>query len=272
MIIKTQSIYKVIGYLSVILLGLSCSKKEKGLELVEIPKPETVLNIYLFTNEEHLGSAEAAGTAYFTYNNAGSILKREGGFLQIPGSFIYLREIFDTISFSGNNTITIEVKANVIGVTMQPSKRELMFNNDLLSRKIAYGNSPGGSSNDTTYYFYDASGKLQKTEQYFSSIYYVKTFFFDSKGNLIKITGIRKLRSDNAIINTTEEVFSGFDSNPNPLKIFNFWDDTFLRSLSANNFKGYSYIKKDPAGNTIKQEQKNWTLVYDAGGIPDFSR
>jgi hypothetical protein len=239
-------------------------------------KVDSIQGKYLFSNEEPVNYLAAAGTAYITYNISNKIIKREGGYIPIPttsgSSYFYVKEVFDTIRYIANGDIAIDLSTSLSGFSFTGGRREMILNNNLVSKKISYNQESSNNDNDTIFYFYDAAKRLQRTEQYFLSTYYVKTFFFDSNGNLVKITGIRNRRSDNTIINTTEEVFSGFDNHPNPLKIFNFWDDTFLRSLSANNFTGYSYIKKDQANNIIKQEQKNWTLVYDAGGIPDFSR
>jgi hypothetical protein len=240
-------------------------------------KVDSIQGKYLFSNEEPVNYLTAAGTAYITYNISNKIIKRRGGYIPIPttsgSSYFYVKEVFDTIRYIANGNVVIDLSTSLSGISFTGGgRREIILSNNLVSKRISYNQESSNNDNDTTVYFYDAANRVQRTEQYLFSTYYVKNFFFDSNGNLVKTTGIRKRRSDNTIINTTEEVFSGFDNQPNPLKLFNFWDDTFLRSLSNNNFTGYSYIKKDQTNNIIKQEQKNWTLVYDAGGIPDFSK
>ena len=90
--------------------------------------------------------------------------------------------------------------------------------------------------------------------------------FFYSGANLIKIEGLESDRWNNKT--TTLELFEDYDSAPNPTKPLMIFDKIFYRSLSYNNFRKYSFEKRESSGIVVARTNRSWVLVYDDLGVP----
>ena len=88
------------------------------------------------------------------------------------------------------------------------------------------------------------------------------TFTYSVDGNLALSKTIF-IDKNNNITDTITEEFSNYDKSPNSFKILRIFDDTFLRSLSENNYKKSFSIGTENWNN-------EWEFNYDSCGNLKF--
>jgi hypothetical protein len=251
-------------------LYVACSDSD---DVQPRPHPESISAVYLMDNEQqHNPINLVGGNSIFEYTGD-KVIKRIGGFIVTnPATglpWIYTKDVYDSVVYLDKNTIRIFAAINFEGRTIEPNEREITLEDDRPVRKITAIDLETGKRADTIFYYYDAQNRIERTEQHFDWIIITRTYTFNATGNLIKISGV--IKNSGGVMYTTEETFGGYDDRPNPLKGLCLWPDYFYRSLSNNNFTTYTYIAEG-AYFGVKEESRNWTLVYDNNGNVDYSK
>jgi hypothetical protein len=205
----------------------------------------------------------------FTYLN-GRPNVRTGGWLPIATSggfsYIFSTLVYDTVVYNGNN-ITLTTHYNGDGIIMDPNQRDLLLENGRLKRVV--------KAPDTTFFYYNAKNQPTKTETFSLSAHITRNFVFDNSGNLQNVKSSRVSREDEHIIYQEEETFTGYDNKPNPLKGLWLWDDLYYRTVSANNFSGYTYTQSTLQNGqvaVVANQQSTIPLFYTANGQLDCTR
>lgn len=267
---------KIASILAILIIVLnSCKKQEPVEQIIPIVQIPFLQGKYLFHNEIHSQVDKIGGNASFTYKN-NKIVKRNGGVYAINGnagiSYVSTLNIYDTVKYQAADKIMLEAVDTVYSFGL-PNKREIFLRNGLMVKCI-YHDFVTSVENDTTYYFYDANNRIQRTEQYLRWEKIFKQYYFNSASNLEKRTTERWTNGSRpSLAYTMEEFFTGYDNTANPLKQYWLWEDIFLRSLSANNYSGYSYKKYDGfTGNLFAWGNHSIGLQYDNNGNIDFSK
>jgi|GEM_PF-2056482 len=207
--------------------------------------------------------------AGFTYQ-AKKPVRRSGGILTIAGAggymYMFSPLVYDTVVYNGNH-ITITTHYNGTDLVMAPNQRDIELENGRIKWRA--------KGRDTVYYYYGSDNRITRTESRNTMVKKVRTFEFDSHGNLNKTTRTTTDLEDNTVTIQEEETFTGYDTKANPLKNLWQWDDLYYRSLSANNFTGYSY-KENVFQNgkivSVNTQQTNITLYYTTNGQLDCTR
>ncbi|SEK46419.1 hypothetical protein SAMN04488505_101248 [Chitinophaga rupis] len=195
---------------------------------------------------------------------------RTGGLLAIATSggfsYIFSTLVYDTAVYNGNN-VTLTTHYHGTNVIMDPNQRNLLLENGRLKRIV--------KAPDTTYFYYNAKNQPIKTETFSRSVHITRSFVFDNSGNLQSVKSSSTSRYDEQVISQEEETFTGYDNKPNPLKGLWLWDDLYYRTVSANNFSGYTYTQSilqngQVVGNS--HQQSTIPLFYTATGQLDCTR
>ena len=201
------------------------------------------------------------------------LIKRQGGILNGTSntgvSGYYDENVYDTIVYSSNKIIAytkIIPTQGTSGIT--PNKKELHLSNGKIISKIYHNSEESLSDNDTIQFEYSGN-KIVKT--YEEGNNYEKLYYYNVNQNLDSIVTNEYMPND-ILRYKTIETFEDYDNAVNPFKSLIIFDDTFKRSLSANNYRRYSILKKDVLTNNIHINWfKNFNLIYDSQGIPIFS-
>lgn len=211
----------------------------------------------------------------FKYDNQNNFKVRVGGFIidhYSTGTVTdFITEIYDTVIYS-NNTVELITKSSVSGLSVAANRRVYTLANNKIQMKVAYATT-SPQQNDTTLYYYHSNKTIDKLVEKHYGYFIIKTFAFNNSGNLDYVSGKTYSSWDNTLVSSTEEMFGNYDSSINPLIRFGIWDETYYRSLTVNNFRSYSYEKKDEVTNTVLETRNiRFNLQYNNQGVVDFSK
>lgn len=198
--------------------------------------------------------------------------------------------IYDEVSYRGNKII-IEKKSSDFNI--DPYVRTIELNKDgTMFKKTSYKPvAPGVLTRIdtiTTDYFYDSKKLLIKTystkkinySHNDNNLRYYEDalFYYNENRNLDSIVTTRyRLNdfSDNDFVFSQKvvEAFGGYDANKNITKNLNIFEETFIRSLSNNNFR--TYRKDTYYGTPLRlsaSEGRTWNYIYDSEGNIRFDK
>lgn len=225
-----------------------------------------------FTTLPFLGSTTQA----FHYEYIGDRFSlRVGGFGRLCSAanctYLFDQVIYDTVIYGSNNTIRVIARSSdPVHYRMTPDTNDFVVLHNKPQTKIHHNYLSGNY--DTTFFFYSANQKLERTIENSHATAYQKTYDYSSSGNLEKISGRITNRYTGDLIYTSEETFSNYDSTGNPLKSYWLWEESFTRSLSENNFRSYHYSKVYVgSGAVVEWANKIWNFQY-RNGVADFSK
>jgi hypothetical protein len=210
-----------------------------------------------------------SGRSKFAYID-GKPVKRSGAVVSIF-SFEVTDKVFDTVIYVNNNNLIIESRLN-IGQNPAPYKWEVTLQNGLPVKRISYLYRVAEQQYiiaDTTYYSYNTKNQIEKIESHSTvfpySYLHAKQFTFNAAGNLVKVN-TTYTRKPAQLQYTAVEELSMYDNAKNPLQRFWIWDDLYYRSVSANNFAKYNYVRYDQSNNPVEIKVQVIPLKYDANG------
>ena len=233
-------------------------------------------NLTGFTNM-FTGYGPIGISQYFYYTYAGDKFSlRIGGFAQqaYTGGYnsVFLQLRYDTVVY-GPGSISVIARATTPGV-LYGAVDTVYFAvaNNKPQTKIYYDRSL--QAYDTTTFYY-SSNRLTRTVEDFRGGMYEKIYNYSPSGNLQSISGVITALSAGTLGYTTEETFGDYDSTRNPLTDYWMWDESFERSLSANNFRSYHYSKvyvtpAAYAGAIADSISQKWHFTY-VNGVVDYS-
>ena len=258
---------KIILFLFAITL-FSCSNDDDTTE----NKP--LLNSYHFANmfyvQPTLASATESNQVTLTYNNEGQIIKRLGGVRAIDPATgfygAYSAEISDEVSYS-NQTILIE-EGRIVPFYPDPASRTKIVldgNNKMLQRINLKEMPIYQTASDTVKFTYNTAGLISGSRKGKpNSDYEIAEYFYNTNKNLDSI--VTQIYISGSYFYKVKETFSGYDTATNPLKKLFIFKETFLRSLSKNNFMHYQKNQYDFENTLVAHEERNWTISHDANG------
>lgn len=267
--------YKKLTLLICIAASLAACRKKSRVSPDLPPAMDSIQGKYMIhdAGEISYGSG-VSGTAHFSYSE-GQISRRTGGKLPVPPtqamSGPYTKDVYDTVIYQPNRII-LESRTSASGVTMPANKRELILEKGRLVKKVYHSNV--SNHKDTALYFYGARNRISRKEIRFSDRTLTQVFTFDAQGNLQKITSSLQIDGQTTPNWTADETFVNYDTRPNSLKGYWMWDDLYYRSLSANNFAKYDFLKTYQTMNGPAMEGRGmeWELVSHAKGYVDYSK
>ena len=209
------------------------------------------------------GIPEVRAKLYFV---DGAIVKRSG-VRQSVWTFDVNDAVFDTLMYSKSELI-IEHHPGPLNATIS-NRWHITLKNGKPVQRISYQNNQGQYMvTDTADYYYNAKQQIEKIESNYtvfnSRNKVIKQFYFDANNNLSRVSTVYYV--DNKLWSTTVEEFVKYDNAKNPLKQLWMWDDIYYRSLSANNFAEYSYVRWDDKNNPVEVRKQTLPLQYDASG------
>jgi len=216
-------------------------------------------------------STSESNQVRITYKNH-RITKRQGGVRGIDSSTgfggWYSSEISDTVIYSRQKILVEE--GRVLPYYTEPSSRtEFILDPQqrIMQRINVNANVIYQSHMDTTKYSYTPSGLLYQSRKGKPNLEHeVETFYYDSHDNLVAII-TKHYGYGTLLYYTVKETFSEYDDAPNPLKQFFLFKETFLRSLSKNNYMHYEKTQYDYDQNVVAHEERHWVVPHYQGHI-----
>jgi len=134
------------------------------------------------------------------------------------------------------------------------------------------------ASLDTIVYYYN-NQRISKTITKMEYPREESLYYYNSKNNLDSIV-IREYLYDNdtgtkyidyKLKWRKKIIFSNYDNRKNPFKYLIFFDESYYRALSANNYQKITYQSIDGSGKIYYTNEKSWNLFYKNGEV-DFSQ
>ena len=236
---------------------------------------ESPITSYYFTNMHYpqntMISSTESNQVRLEYNSAGKIIKRLGGVRVVDPatgfSNAYSSEISDDLIYS-DHTILIE-EGRILPFYPDPSTRTkiLLDNSNRMLQRINIKDLPiYQTSLDTVKYTYNSAGLLiesKKGKQ--TSEHEIAQYYYNPSKNLDSIV-TKNYMPGNVVFYKIKETFDGYDAAVNPMKKLFLFKETFLRSLSQNNYMHYEKNQYDFDNNLVNHEERNWTIPHDANG------
>ena len=182
------------------------------------------------------------------YDSNGKLIRRNGGVLFMNSNRYFSNNVYDSIIYK-KDTIIIKnmVKENVnhgIPKYLQKENKIIISNSGQFIEKLS-------SSGTKTQYYYNSKNQILKTIitiKFQNDVYWTfsAVYSYNDNGNLISI---KRTLNDGNNEETGFSEISNYDDSPNPFKDLLLFDDTFIRSLSINNF--------------MKFDDNEWVFSYD---------
>jgi len=224
---------------------------------------------YMFHNTNALATSSDQ-LVYIQYDSNGRITKRTGNILVSAALLdIFDNQIYNDISYE-KNQIKIELKTTSKEYQLSAYERTIFLDdqNKMVKRCIY---SPGNIiQRDTIYYSYNSLNQISETKRSnTSSEIELAKYYYNSAKNLDSIVTNISSKSGTFYYSTIE-TFKEYDNAPNPLNKLIIFEDTYLRSLSKNNFARYQKRGRNLDGSFISNDEKSWKLKYDDEGNVKF--
>lgn len=245
-------------FLLIIIFLLGCKGEELCNSRLD-QYPNIVTGYYLLSNPDSINI-----NFKLKYNSKGQIIRRIGGFYYdkntyMPRSF-FTDNVYDSIVYIGD---TIKI----LNIYLQPNEyyvsRSLQEETTIVLSENGNFKESYKSDGQSMKYYYNKNNQISKTITTISvdtSVMFTwnRTFFYSASANL---DSCRTIFTDaNSTISSLSN-FSNFDNVPNPFKSLRMFDDTFIRSLSENNYR-----KKYSSANNFAE----WQFSYDECGNIKF--
>ncbi|HSD14772.1 MAG TPA: hypothetical protein VLB74_09000 [Flavobacterium sp.] len=228
---------------------------------------------YPFVYDDPLVDNDEIVNLLYTNNK---LVKRQGGLLNVSANTgvigLYHPNVYDTIIYTPNRIITYNKIIPFGGSTdIVPNKREINYLDGRIINKVYHKNENDGLANNDTIRFEYNGNKIVRT--YKGRNNYVSReslYYYNSNQNLDSI--ITKEYENYNLVYKMKETFENYDNAVNPFQNLTFFDDTFKRSLSRNNFRKYTKSEINLVLNeTHGTYVKIYNLTYNPEGLPIFN-
>lgn len=242
---------KHLYFLIILIFLLGCQKDEHCNSRLD--KYPNLVTGYFYTAQHELFDFQ------LKYNSEGKIIKRVGGVTNITfpiTSRFMSNNVYDSISYNSDTIIitNIFIKPYYGGTynEIQKETKIILSENGNFARSFT-------DNGFSTEYFYNSNNQISKkiaTVIYNSNVNWTwnYTYNYSENGNLTSYDLIFNDGFKDSNISTSH--FSNFDNSPNSFKDLSLFEDTFLRSLSTNNFRKYNDME--------------WEFSYDDCGYIKF--
>ena len=196
-------------------------------------------------------------------NSDNLVVRRNGGFREVSSStgfdHEYMNDLFDLVSYDAN---TIVLERQTSGTYSLPDfKRTITTDGNKLVSKLIQRSDP--ESEETV--FYEYTGELL-TRSYINPAETEVFYYYNDMNNLDSIV-TQDYFPDGTKDGRIVERFFDYDSFPNAAKDLFMFEEIFIRSLSANNFRQYSRIRYlDNGSQASTPVEIAWDFVFDSEG------
>lgn len=260
---------KKIYILSIFALLVFASCKKEGQEPEPLPQVDDYHFIYMDYGEQVFPNYENKGIVTIQHLN-GKIVKRNGGLISVnPAtgySYKFFKNVFDTVIY--NNT-EIQIKERFIydeGIYFIKDQSITIDKKGRMSKKIS-PYTRGSHLQDTLVYSYNSKGQITEINGSHSFYHLRKSlFYYNTKSNIDSVVTTFFPREDRIIDYKRVDIFSDYDDTKNPLKELVIFDETFYRSISANNYRFWRAKEYDMSKKLISDQTKSYNLKYDENG------
>jgi hypothetical protein len=260
---------KLFAFIFLTLVIYSCNKDETNV----LPYTFDVYRTDFMTYYSMGGSIGDTNKVLLEYYPDGKLKKRTGDIIAVPVPpypypYSYCDCVADTFIYTANKTEVYRYMKNG-GENLLVQTTTYLIDNDRINM-ITASRTNSNYTTDTTFLFYNTSGIIDSslTYRYHENDLrrrLKKSFSFDGDGNLVKVEG------EDMSNYRTEEYFSGYDQEENPLKNLTGLEDVFYRTLSKNNFTDYTFKRIYYSSQPYDWSEKHWDFEYDGNGLPLFN-
>ncbi|MEZ4797919.1 MAG: hypothetical protein R2785_12215 [Flavobacteriaceae bacterium] len=251
-----KKIYLLLG---LILFNCSSDPTETNETLPE-PLVRNFNYFFMHAPNNIMPSSNSLVILHFDSNNY--LISRIGGFSPLAPAtgFSYA---FDTEIVFNFTYLDKEVVVERVPDVQSPlnKKTTFIFNDEnKLAQKIVENPDPV-----MTFYTYNSFGKISNSIINLDLFSYSKSeYYYNTLKNIDSI--VTKNYQFDTQLSKTVEVFSDYDTAENPMKKLVFFEDTFYRTLSENNYAKYEKFRYSFSGNLVEYNEKVWDLQYDENG------
>lgn len=217
-----------------------------------------------------LGTPMSGDKVQLTYEG-NQIVKRVGGVVPMDPasgfSYAFSSAQYDELTYDSDRITIVEKNT----FYPDPSKKTeiVLDSHHQMSERINIALFYPQTRMDTIRYSYDASGLLTYSKKGKpSSEFEESQYYYNTHKNLDSI--VTKHYFSGHLFYKIKETFSLYDTAANPIKNLYLFEETFLRSLSRNNYKHYEKDKFDFDNELTEHEDRNWVFLYDADGTIRF--
>lgn len=209
-------------------------------------------------------------TVQIKYSN-GNIIKRVGGALETYSVKVFDPSIYEDVTYNMNQAIIIKSTTSS-AYSFYPNERRFFYAGNKIEKCVIQ--KSGSTYFDTTNYFYNNESIVRQITIR-GHLVSQADFYYNSNKNVDSIITryaeynpvTRAYEIDFSSLDRDKEVFENYDNYANPAKKLVIFEETFNRSLSANNYRKYSKFKYDKFGTTRYSQLISWTFVYENGKI-----
>ena len=256
-------------FLIFIISIFSCSKDEIENTSV-LPKPLIENFSYFFMlGPSAVLHSTTSNLVTLEYDSNNLLLARNGGYSNLSPSsgfnYFFDNEVQFTFTYLDEEII---IERNPSHTSPLNKKTTFLLEDDKIVQKIVEN-----PNTIMTFYEYNSIEKISNSITTINTWNYMEShYYYSTMKNLDSV--ITRTYQSNVPIKKVVEVFSEYDNVQNPLKNMMFFEDTFYRSLSENNYSKYEYFIYNTYyddESLAGQGYKNWSLVYDESGNINFS-
>lgn len=262
---------KYLLYLLVVLTVISCEKDSVNTNMNQINNYSLYSMIY--PSSYIIDDIDMSSRVQLIYDKNNRVSERIGDFLftsGIEGYAFKFRNDVKTVVKYANNIATIETRAIGNDFYVNPCKRTLFFDNDRLVMRVNDQMSPEIADNDTTFYFYDKMGKINRTKTITTYKTIESNFNYDENDNLQQVISTFSDKRGELLISKEIITFSDYDDANNLTKNLIIFEECFFRSLSRNNFRKYSREEYDTNNKIVYCREISFDLLYDEDDNPIY--
>jgi hypothetical protein len=227
-----------------------------------LPEPLVSNFNYFFMQAPNNVMPSSKSLVILQFDSNNYLRSRIGGFSPLAPStgFNYS---FDTEIVFNFIYLEKEVIVERVPNIQSPLNKKTTFlfdNEDKLAQKIVENPDPV-----MTYYEYNSFEKISASTIDLGLFSYSKAYYYyNALKNIDSI--VTKTYQFDTELSKTVEVFSDYDTAENPIKKLVYFEDTFYRTLSENNYAKYEKFRYNFGGNLVEYNEKIWDLQYDENG------
>jgi hypothetical protein len=255
--------------LSILVLFIVCCSKENPVLEVN-PQVDAYQFKFMDYPNNVMPDYENNGIVTIRHQD-GKIVKRQGGTFEINPATGYnckfSMKVQDTLIYQNNK---IKVNKRLIDKSDVYFMKDLFItldNNGRMIEKIRALHPENISyQRDTLQYLYSTNGKISRINGKHENQVSISLFYYNEIDNLDSVVTKYTDRIDGELYQFRTDYFSEYDTSKNPLKELAIFDETFYRSLSANNFSYWRIKIRNDYDTGFHEEFRKYTLKYDNVG------
>jgi len=240
----------------------------------DIPEPEPESVPLPQVDEYYFQYMDFGESVYPNYENKGivtikhldgKIVMRQGGLIITGGPYNYkfLTGVYDSLTYIGSEIFIKTRFANQTEYLFMSDQYITVDKKGRMIKKIKPSGPGDKNRKDTLTYSYSSKSQITRIKGNHYLDFRESLFYYNDKNNLDSVVTIQVDWYDKIVEYKRTDHFSDYDNAKNPLKELVIFDETFYRSLSANNFRYWKTKEYKTDSHGESNTERKYTLKYD---------